>query len=107
MEEPGFGVRLTGVGDRRADVVRALRTVTGRSAWGSAGLLSALPAPAVEDTWFENARAAAERLREAGAEAEVVCGWCARVVPADGAPMERGPCASGFWRAADCRASAP
>ena len=105
MEEPPFAVVLTGVGDRRTDVVRVLRTVTGLSAWHSARLCAAVPVPVVENTWFEAAEGAAARLRAAGAEADVVCGSCTRTIPLDGRPVDPGPCAARAWFASDCPAS--
>ncbi|CAL9360414.1 ribosomal protein L7/L12 [Streptomyces sp. enrichment culture] len=106
MEEPDFAVVLTGwAGDGRREVIGVLRAVTGLSAWRSALLLSAAPAPVVEEVPFETAVRAAASLRAAGAGADVVCGWCARTVPPDGRPLSPGPCASRYWSAADCRAS--
>ncbi|WP_433454852.1 ribosomal protein L7/L12 [Streptomyces sp. CA-142005] len=105
MEEPPFAVVLTGVGDRRTDVVRVLRTVTGLSAWHSARWCAAVPVPVVENTWFEASDGAAARLRAAGAEADVVCGWCSRTIPLDRRPVDPGPCAAGARFASDCPAS--
>ncbi|MEV5147344.1 ribosomal protein L7/L12 [Streptomyces sp. NPDC052727] len=105
MEEPEFAVLLRGVGERRRDVVQALRAVTGLSAWRSAQLLAAAPAPVVGGTWFEAAVRAAARLREAGADVDVVCGGCARTLPPGGRPLRPGPCASRYWPASGCRAS--
>ncbi|MFF5532818.1 ribosomal protein L7/L12 [Streptomyces cinerochromogenes] len=105
MEEPAFSVVLTGAGDRRRDVVQALRAVTGLGAWRSAQLMATVPVPVVECTWFEAAVQAATRLRAAGAGADVVCGWCARTLPPSGRPLAPGPCASRSWSASDCRAS--
>ncbi|AOR30175.1 hypothetical protein BFF78_03050 [Streptomyces fodineus] len=105
MEEPPFAVVLTGAGDRRTDVVQVLRSVTGLSAWHSARLCAAVPVPVVGDTWFEAAAGAAARLRAAGAEADVVCGWCARTVPPDGRPLDPRPCAACAWSASGCPAS--
>ncbi|MFH9088779.1 ribosomal protein L7/L12 [Streptomyces sp. NPDC017676] len=105
VEEPEFTVLLTGVGERRRDVVQALRAVTGLSAWRSAQLMAAAPVPAVEGTWLEAAVRAAARLRGAGAEVEVVCGGCARTLPRGGPPPAPGPCAARHWSASECRAS--
>ncbi|MFD9506891.1 hypothetical protein [Streptomyces mirabilis] len=52
MEEPEFSVVLTGTGGRRMDVVQAVRSITGLSAWRSARPLESLPVVVVEDTWF-------------------------------------------------------
>ncbi|MFE2564750.1 hypothetical protein [Streptomyces mirabilis] len=43
MEEPEFSVVLTGTGGRRMDVVQAVRSITGLSAWRSARLLESSP----------------------------------------------------------------
>ncbi|MGW1498067.1 hypothetical protein ACWCQW_05665 [Streptomyces mirabilis] len=43
MEEPELSVVLTGTGDRRMDVVQAVRSITGLSAWRSARLLESIP----------------------------------------------------------------
>ncbi|MFE9899546.1 ribosomal protein L7/L12 [Streptomyces achromogenes] len=108
MEEPDFRVLLTGrAGDDRREVIGVLRALTGLSAWRSALLLSAAPAPVVEEVPFETAVRAAASLRAAGAGADVVCGWCARTLPPDGRPLAPGPCASRYWSASDCRASRP
>ncbi|MER6546147.1 ribosomal protein L7/L12 [Streptomyces sp. NPDC001118] len=107
MEEPPFAVVLTGVGERRMDVVQVLRTVTGLSAWHCARWCAAVPVPVVGATWFEAADRAAGRLRAAGAEADVVCGSCARTVPPQGRPLDPGPCAARAWSPADCPASRP
>ncbi|WP_369394073.1 hypothetical protein AB5J72_45795 [Streptomyces sp. CG1] len=102
--KPPFAAVLTGVGDRRMEVVQSLWTVTGPSAWHCARWCASVPVPVVERTWFEAAEGAAALLRAAGAGADVVCGSCARTVPRDGRPVDAGPCAAGFRCAGGCPA---
>ncbi|MET8564518.1 hypothetical protein ABZV75_29560 [Streptomyces flaveolus] len=102
VRPPVIAVLLMGVGERRKDVVQALRAVTGLSAWRSARLMDTAPVPAVGGTWFEAAVRAAARLRGAGVDVEAVCGGCARTLPRDGRPLGPGPCAARHWSASDC-----
>jgi hypothetical protein len=107
VEEPGFSVLVTEVGDRRSDVVQAVRTVSGLSLWRSKLLLNALPAMLVQATWFEAAEDAAKRLEAAGACTAVRCGWCERIIPRETASVDPTPCAALYWPATHCRASSP
>ncbi|MFD8007003.1 ribosomal protein L7/L12 [Streptomyces mirabilis] len=98
---------LTGTGGRRMDVVQAVRSITGLSAWRSARLLESIPVVVVEDTWFGAAADAVGRLKAVGAEASLRCGWCERkVVPGTG-PVGPGPCASPSWPSVECPAGRP
>lgn len=89
MEEPGFRVLLTEPGDRKTEAVRAVRTVTGLSLWNSKLLLDRAPVAATEPDWLETAQDAADVLEAAGVRAAVLCGWCDRTVPREGAPSTR------------------
>ncbi|GAA1114909.1 ribosomal protein L7/L12 [Kitasatospora arboriphila] len=106
MEDPDFAVHLTGVGERGIEVVKAVRAVTGASPWRSRQLVDGAPVGLVAEAALERAVAAAARLRAAGAGAEIRCGWCRRTLPADGAPVDPGPCASVYRPTAHCRANA-
>ncbi|MFE5080971.1 ribosomal protein L7/L12 [Streptomyces mirabilis] len=107
MEEPEFSVVLTGTGGRRMDVVQAVRSITGLSAWRSARLLESVPVVVVEDTWFGAAVDAVGRLKAVGADASLLCGWCERAIVPGAGPVDSGPCASPFWSSADCPAGRP
>ncbi|MFK0257024.1 ribosomal protein L7/L12 [Streptomyces sp. NPDC090445] len=105
MEEPGFRVLLTDVGDgRKAELVRAVRAVTGLSLWHSKVLLDRLPAAVTEPDWFEAAGEVAGRLEDAGARVTVLCDWCDRAIPRGPGPVDPGPC-EGPWPDGACRAS--
>ncbi|WP_331728160.1 ribosomal protein L7/L12 [Streptomyces sp. NBC_00158] len=106
MEEPGFRVLLTEPGDRKTEAVRAVRTVTGLSLWNSKLLLDRAPVAATEPDWLETAQDAADVLEAAGVRAAVLCGWCDRTVPREGAPLDPAPC-TGPWPPRTCRASHP
>ncbi|WP_329575838.1 ribosomal protein L7/L12 [Kitasatospora sp. NBC_01250] len=107
MEDPEFSVLLTGVGDRRLDLVRVVRSVSGLSLWDSKLLLDAVPAVVVKDTWYEAADEVARRLEAAGARAALSCGWCSRTIPCGTGPVDPGPCEAPYWPAENCRASSP
>ncbi|MEV7415567.1 ribosomal protein L7/L12 [Streptomyces sp. NPDC089919] len=106
MEEPGFRVVLTGAGSRKADVIRALRTVTGLSLWNNKLLLDSAPAAVTEPDWLEAAQDTASVLEAAGARTAVVCDWCDRTVTQGAGPLDPAPC-SGPWPPEACRASCP
>jgi hypothetical protein len=107
VEEPEFRVVLTGTGGRRMDVVQAVRSITGLSAWRSARLLESVPVVVVEDTWFGAAVDAVGRLKAVGADASLLCGWCERAIVPGTGPVDSGPCASPCWSSADCPAGRP
>ncbi|SFF60767.1 hypothetical protein SAMN02787118_109231 [Streptomyces mirabilis] len=52
MEEPELSVVPTGPDGRRKDVVQAVGSITGLSAWRSARLLESVPVVVAEDTGF-------------------------------------------------------
>ncbi|MFG2874631.1 ribosomal protein L7/L12 [Streptomyces sp. NPDC048337] len=95
---------LTDVGDRRLDLVRAVRAVTGLSLWNSRVLLDQLPAAVMEPEWFEVAQEVAGRLEDAGARVTVRCDWCDRTIARGADPVDPGPC-QGPWPEGTCRAS--
>lgn len=105
MEEPAFSVLLTGAGSRRADVVQAVRSVTGESAFRSGLLVDAVPVVVVERTWFEAAEDAAARLAGLGAEVALRCGWCERTLSPGAGVVDPAPCASPHWPAESCPAA--
>ncbi|MEU8976566.1 hypothetical protein AB0D11_46790 [Streptomyces monashensis] len=87
---------LVSGGDRGLDLVRAIRSVTGLSAWRSKQLLEAAATALVDRTWFEAAADAARRLNAAGARADLVCRWCERVMSPQDCPVDPAPCSSPF-----------
>ncbi|MDX2813111.1 hypothetical protein PV410_11170 [Streptomyces sp. PA03-5A] len=100
MEEPGYSVLLTGAGDadRKLDVVRALRSVTGRSAWRSRQLLDAVPLVVVEQTRWRRPRT--PRLLDAArAGARVRCTWSGCVFAPGTGPGDEQPCTPPAWSA--------
>ncbi|MFF2133782.1 ribosomal protein L7/L12 [Streptomyces olivochromogenes] len=105
----GTGVRivLTGTGGRRMDVVQAVRSITGLSAWRSARLLESIPVVVVEDTWFGAAVDAVGHLKAVGADASLLCGWCERAIVPGTGPVDSGPGASPFLSSADCPVGRP
>ncbi|WP_431676000.1 ribosomal protein L7/L12 [Kitasatospora sp. KL5] len=105
MEEPPFGVLLTAGGDCGRDLVQAVRSVTGLSAWRSKQLLEAAPTTLITETWFERAEQAAMRLNERGARAELACRWCERVMSPNECPVDPGPCSSPYMSPTGCPAS--
>ncbi|MFF4277154.1 ribosomal protein L7/L12 [Streptomyces sp. NPDC001536] len=107
MEEPEFDVLLSSSGDRGIDLVQAVRSVTGLSAWRSKQLLEAAPTTAVDRTWFEAATEAVRRLNAGGARAALYCRWCERVMSVEDCPVDAGPCSSPFWSPDGCPASRP
>ncbi|MFJ9079353.1 ribosomal protein L7/L12 [Streptomyces sp. NPDC102278] len=106
VEEPGFRVLLTESGDRKTDVIRAIRKVTGLSLWNSRLLLNSAPVAVTEADWLEAAQDAAGVLEAAGAHATVLCDWCDRTITRVAGPLDPGPC-SGPWPPQTCRAGYP
>ncbi|MEU9313034.1 ribosomal protein L7/L12 [Streptomyces sp. NPDC048256] len=107
VEEPDFDVLLSSGGDRGIDLVQAVRSVTGLSAWRSKQLLEAAPTTVVDRTWFEAATEAVRRLIAAGARAELQCRWCERVMSPEDCPVDAGRCSSPFMSPDGCPASRP
>ncbi|MCX5130257.1 ribosomal protein L7/L12 [Streptomyces sp. NBC_00347] len=106
MEEPGFRVLLTESGDRKAEAIRVIRTITGLSLWNSKLLLDSVPVAVTEPDWLEAAQDAAGALEAAGAHATVLCDWCDRTITREAGPLDPTPC-SGPWPPETCRASCP
>ncbi len=107
MEEPEFGVMLAEAGNQGLEVIGAVRVLTGLSAWRSGQLLKSAPTMVVEGTWFEAAVEAVRSLNVVGARAELVCGWCQRVMPATDCPVDPEPCSSPYLSPTGCPASRP
>ena len=107
MEEPGFDVLLTEVGSGRLDVIRVVRSVTGKSFWHSKLLLDTVPAVVVKGIWFAAAGDAARSLEAVGARAVLLCGWCERTLAPGNGVVRPEPCASPYWPASSCPASHP
>ncbi|WP_228902039.1 ribosomal protein L7/L12 [Streptomyces sp. DH1] len=97
---------LTGPGDRKAEAIRAIRTITGLSLWDSKLLLDSAPVAITEPDWLEAAQNAAGVLEAAGAHATVLCDWCDRTITRVASPVDPAPC-SGPWPLETCRASCP
>ncbi|WP_353961908.1 ribosomal protein L7/L12 [Streptomyces sp. NBC_01764] len=107
VEEPEFDVLLASIGGRGIDLVQAVRSVTGLSAWRSKQLLEAVPTTVVDRTWFEAAADAARCLNAVGGRADLVCRWCERVMSPEDCPVDPGPCSSAFLPTTSCPASRP
>ncbi|MFF1443564.1 ribosomal protein L7/L12 [Streptomyces sp. NPDC058295] len=105
VEEPDFDVLLCSSGDRGIDLVQAVRSVTGLSAWRSKQLLEAAPTTLIEGTWFEAATEAVRRLHAVGARADLLCRWCERVMSPEDCPVDAGPCSSPYLALDGCPAS--
>ncbi|WP_416071455.1 ribosomal protein L7/L12 [Streptomyces sp. ME02-8801-2C] len=105
VEDPEFDVLLTSGGAKGLDIVPAVRSVTGLSAWRSRQLLETAPTTVVDRTSFTAAVDAARRLNAVGARAELVCRSCERVMSPEDCPVDPGPCASPFLSPAGCPAS--
>ncbi|MFI8079223.1 ribosomal protein L7/L12 [Kitasatospora sp. NPDC086009] len=104
MEEPEFVAELTGAGERRIELLRALRAVTGLSLWHGRLLLDDLPAP-VRDGNLRDLDVAVARLRAAGGRVTVRCRACGRVAPDDGRLLDPGSCAVAAPGCFSCPAS--
>lgn len=107
VEEPEFDVRLSSSGGRGTDLVQVVRSVTGLSAWRSKQLIEAAPTTLVRSLCFEAAVDAARRLDAVGARADLLCGWCERVMSLGDCPVDPGPCSSPFLSPTGCPASRP
>ncbi|MFE9404008.1 ribosomal protein L7/L12 [Streptomyces sp. NPDC006530] len=105
VEDPEFDVQLRSSGSKGLNLVLAVRSVTGLSAWRSKQLLEAAPTTVVDRTWFAAAADAAARLNAAGARADLVCRWCERVMSPEDCPVDPGPCSSPFLSPTGCPAS--
>ncbi|MFE2723774.1 ribosomal protein L7/L12 [Kitasatospora sp. NPDC059327] len=105
MEEPEFVVELTGAGERRIELLRALRLLSGLSLWHGKLFLEGLPAP-VRDGNLRDLDDAVARLRAAGGQVAVRCRACGRAAPERGRLIDPAPCAVSAPGAYYCPASA-
>lgn len=106
MEEPRFVAELigAGAGERRIELLRAVRVVTGSSLWHGKLLLDDLPAPVREGN-LRDLDAAVARLRAAGGRVAVRCRACGRDAPERGRLIDPAPCAVAAPGAYYCPAS--
>jgi large subunit ribosomal protein L7/L12 len=70
-EQTEFTVALTGVGDSKINVIKAVREITQLGLKEAKDLVDAAPRNVLENVSKEDAEKAASRLREAGATADV------------------------------------
>jgi large subunit ribosomal protein L7/L12 len=70
-EQTEFTVHLTGVGESKINVIKAVREITQLGLKEAKDLVDQAPKPVVENVSKEDADKAAARLREAGATVEV------------------------------------
>jgi large subunit ribosomal protein L7/L12 len=70
-EQTEFTVHLTGVGESKINVIKAVREITQLGLKEAKDLVDQAPKPVVENVSKEDADKAASRLREAGAAVEV------------------------------------
>jgi large subunit ribosomal protein L7/L12 len=70
-EQTEFTVALSGVGDSKINVIKAVREITQLGLKEAKDLVDAAPRNVLENVSKEDAEKAAARLREAGATAEV------------------------------------
>ncbi len=70
-EQTEFDVLLTAVGDKKVNVIKAVREVTGLGLKEAKGMVDGVPATVKEALSKEDAEAAKEKLEAAGASAEL------------------------------------
>jgi large subunit ribosomal protein L7/L12 len=70
-EQTEFDVVLTGFGDNKVKVIKAVRGITGLGLKEAKALVEGAPAPLKEGVSKEDAEAAVKELEEAGATAEI------------------------------------
>src|SRR4030088_3519038 len=70
-EQPEFTVALSGVGDSKINVIKAVREITQLGLKEAKDLVDAAPRNVLENVSKEDAEKGAARLREAGATADV------------------------------------
>ncbi|MGI6077951.1 MAG: 50S ribosomal protein L7/L12 [Fastidiosipilaceae bacterium] len=70
-EQTEFTVMLNGPGSQKIQVIKAVRELTGLGLKDAKALVDEAPKPIKEDVSKEDAEAALERLKEAGADAEI------------------------------------
>ena len=70
-EKTEFDVVLTSVGDKKVNVIKAVRALTGLGLKEAKGLVDGAPSPIKEGVSKEDAEAAQKELEEAGATVEL------------------------------------
>ncbi len=70
-EQSEFDVVLTGAGDKKVNVIKAVREITGLGLKEAKGIVDGAPAPVKEGLSKEDAEAAKEKLEAAGASVEL------------------------------------
>ena len=70
-EQTEFDVVLTGFGDKKVGVIKAVREVTGLGLKEAKELVESAPAPVKEGASKDDAEAAKKKLEEAGASVEL------------------------------------
>jgi large subunit ribosomal protein L7/L12 len=70
-EQTEFTVALTGVGESKINVIKAVREITQLGLKEAKDLVDAAPRPVMENVSKEDADTAAAKLREAGATVEI------------------------------------
>jgi len=70
-EKTEFNVVLTGAGDNKVNVIKAVRTITGLGLKEAKDLVDGAPKPVKEGVAKADAEAAKKKLEEAGAKAEL------------------------------------
>jgi len=70
-EKTEFDVVLTAVGDKKVNVIKAVREITGLGLKEAKGLVDGAPSPIKEGVSKEDAEEAQKKLEEAGASVEL------------------------------------
>ena len=70
-EKTEFDVVLTAVGDKKVNVIKAVREITGLGLKEAKGLVDGAPSPIKEGASKEDAEEAQKKLEEAGASVEL------------------------------------
>ena len=70
-EQTEFDVVLSAVGDKKVNVIKAVRAITGLGLKEAKGLVDGAPSPIKEGASKEDAEAAKAALEEAGAQVEL------------------------------------
>jgi len=70
-EKTEFDVVLTAIGDKKVNVIKAVREITGLGLKEAKGLVDGAPSPIKEGVSKDDAEEAQKKLEEAGASAEL------------------------------------
>jgi len=70
-EKTEFNVVMTGFGDKKVEVIKAIRTITGLGLKEAKDLVEAVPAPVKEGVSKADADSIKKQLEEAGATVEI------------------------------------